>query len=50
MQQGGDFKMVTSLSENKGGQRCITRDSHTFKIFIDEANLIDMERGNGIFT
>lgn len=47
---GGDFNIITSLSEKKGGQRRIDRDSNYFKEFIEDTKLIDMKNVNGFFT
>ena len=42
--------MITSLSEKKGIQRHIDKVSISFKRFIDDANLIDMDITNDYFT
>lgn len=47
---GGDINMITSLLEKKHGQRRIDKYSESFKEFIEETNLIDMETVNGCFT
>ena len=47
---GGDFNMITSLEENKGGLRSLNSDSKAFNSFIISANLVDIPPRNGIFT
>ena len=47
---GGDFNMIKSLSQRKGGTRALNKDSLTFQSFIDNMNLVDSESGNGLFT
>eukprot|EP00253_Pinus_taeda_P023623 PITA_23623 len=47
---GGDFNMITSLMEKKGGLRKLNRDGEQFKEFIENANLIDMYPKQGGFT
>ena len=47
---GGDFNMIKSLSEKKGGTRVLTKDSLAFQSFIDDMKLVDSELSNGFFT
>lgn len=47
---GGDFNMITSLMEKKGGLRKLNRDGEYFKEFIDKANFIDVYPKQGSFT
>lgn len=47
---GGDFNMIRSLSERKGGTRTLSKDSITFQTFIDNMNLVDTDMSNDLFT
>eukprot|EP00253_Pinus_taeda_P022384 PITA_22384 len=47
---GGDFNMITSLMEKKGGLRKLNRDGDQFKDFIDNARLVDVYPKQGKFT
>eukprot|EP00253_Pinus_taeda_P008568 PITA_08568 len=47
---GGDFNMITSLMEKKGGLRKLNRDGEQFKDFIDNASLVDVYPKQGNFT
>eukprot|EP00253_Pinus_taeda_P011270 PITA_11270 len=47
---GGDFNMITSLLEKKGGLRKLNRDGEQFKDFIDNARLVDVYPKQGKFT
>ena len=47
---GGDFNMITTLVEKKGGIKTLNRDAEAFKNFIQEANLVDILPKNGMFT
>eukprot|EP00253_Pinus_taeda_P016062 PITA_16062 len=47
---GGDFNMITSLSEKKGGIRKLNKDSEAFVEFIMSARLIDVQPRSGAFT
>eukprot|EP00253_Pinus_taeda_P028553 PITA_28553 len=47
---GGDFNMITSLLEKKGGIRKLNRDGEVFISFIDNARLVDVHPKNGKFT
>eukprot|EP00253_Pinus_taeda_P033682 PITA_33682 len=46
----GDFNMIRSLSEKKGGTRQLSRDSMAFQNFIMNMGLVDTETINGTFT
>eukprot|EP00253_Pinus_taeda_P036718 PITA_36718 len=47
---GGDFNMITSLREKKGGIKSLNRDSETFKDFIKSTRLVDIFPKSGTFT
>jgi len=47
---GGDFNMIKSLSEKKGGTRSLSRDSSAFQTFSDNINLVDTNWNIGLFT
>jgi exonuclease III len=47
---GGDFNIIRSLEEKKGGSRRLDRDSGDFNSLIDDLRLIDLEAINGIHT
>eukprot|EP00253_Pinus_taeda_P023451 PITA_23451 len=47
---GGDFNMITSLMEKKGGLRKLNRDGEQFKEFIDNTHLVDVYPKQGSFT
>ena len=47
---GGDFNMIKSLSEKKGGTRVLNKDSLAFQSFIDNMKLVDSKVSNGLFT
>eukprot|EP00253_Pinus_taeda_P004728 PITA_04728 len=46
----GDFNMIRSLSEKKGGTRSLSKDSLAFQTFIDNMKLVDTDTSNGLFT
>ena len=46
----GDFNIITSLMEKKGGTKILDRDAKEFSKFIDTAETIDMKTKNGHFT
>ena len=46
----GDFNMIKSLSEKKGGIRQLGRDSTAFQNFIMNMGLVETETINGTFT
>lgn len=47
---GGDFNMITSLTEKRGGIRKLNRDFEAFLDFIRSANLIDVFPKSDAFT
>ena len=47
---GGDFDMIKSLSEKKGGTRTLSKVSIAFQTFIDNMKLVDTDMSNGLFT
>lgn len=47
---GGDFNMIRSLSEKKGGTRALNKDSLAFQIFSKSMKLVDIEINNGLYT
>jgi len=47
---GGDFNMIKSLSEKKGGTRILSRDSIGFHSFTKDMRMVDSEVHNGLFT
>ena len=47
---GGDFNLITSLVEKKGGRRTLEATNIVFKDFIQGRWLVDIETGNGWFT
>jgi exonuclease III len=47
---GGDFNIIRSLEEKKGGSRRLDQDSCDFNSLIDELRLIDLEANNDIHT
>lgn len=47
---GGDFNMITTLTEKRGGIRKLHRDSEAFLDFIKLANLVDVFPRSGVFT
>eukprot|EP00253_Pinus_taeda_P009861 PITA_09861 len=47
---GGDFNMIKSLSEKKGGTRALSKDSLAFQTFTDKMKLVDTDMINGLFT
>ena len=47
---GGDFNMLKSLTEKKGGTITLGRDSVAFQHFLTNMKLVDMETNNGIFS
>jgi len=44
---GGDFNIIRSLKEKKGGSRRLERDSEVFNNLIDDLHLVDMDASNG---
>ena len=47
---GGDFNMIKSLSEKKGGTKILSKHSSAFQTFIDNMKLVDNDTSNGLFT
>ena len=47
---GGDFNMIKSLLEKKGGTRTLNKDSLAFQTFMDSMKLVDIVSSNGLFT
>lgn len=47
---GGDFNMITSLLEKKGGLRRLNKDSELFIEFMESAKLVDIPPKTGLFT
>eukprot|EP00253_Pinus_taeda_P001720 PITA_01720 len=47
---GGDFNMITSLSEKKGGIRKLNKDSEAFVEFIMSTKLVDIQPRSGAYT
>lgn len=47
---GGDFNMITNLTENKGGIRKLNKDSEAFLDFIKMVNLVDVFPKSGAYT
>jgi hypothetical protein len=46
----GDFNMITSLAENKGGIRILDAQNETFKSIIENLILIGIPSSSGLFT
>jgi exonuclease III len=46
----GDFNIITSLAEKKGGTRRLDRDVDGFSKFIDIAEMVYLQTKNGQFT
>jgi hypothetical protein len=47
---GGDFNLIRSLEEKKGGSRRLERDSEDFNTLIEDLHLVDMDASNGTHT
>ena len=47
---GGDFNLITSLEEKKGGRRCLEEECNLFKDTIEELGLVDIYPREGWFT
>lgn len=47
---GGDFNMITTLEEKKGGLRRLDKDAEAFNTFIATSKLIDVPTVNGLYT
>jgi hypothetical protein len=44
---GGDFNIIISLDEKRGGVRILDKDSENFQNLIEDLHLIDIEAQNG---
>jgi len=47
---GGDFNIIRSLKEKRGGSRRLDQDSYDFNSLIDDLKLIDLETSNDTHT
>jgi hypothetical protein len=47
---GGDFNIIRSLEEKKGGSRRLDQDSCSFNNLIEDLRLVDLETSNGTHT
>jgi exonuclease III len=47
---GGDFNMILTLEEKRGGKKCLEQDSAKFQELIENLRLVDIENGNGTYT
>jgi exonuclease III len=47
---GGDFNIIRSLEEKKGGSRRLDQDSCSFNNLIEDLPLVDLETSNGTHT
>jgi exonuclease III len=47
---GGDFNMILTLEEKRGGKKRLEHDSLKFQELLDQHKLVDIENGNGTFT
>ena len=47
---GGDFNIIRSLSEKKGGTRALNKDSSAFQCFSENMKPVDIETNNGLCT
>eukprot|EP00253_Pinus_taeda_P024397 PITA_24397 len=47
---GGDFNMIKSLLEKKGGTRMLSKDSVVFQSFTEDMKLVDSEMHNDLLT
>ena len=47
---GGDFNMIISLEEKKGGLRKLNRDVEAFRNFSRAAKLVDIHPVSGLYT
>ena len=48
--EGGDFNMITSLKDKKGGIRRLETYSLAFCQLIHDLKVVDLETNNGIYT
>eukprot|EP00253_Pinus_taeda_P031662 PITA_31662 len=47
---GGDFNMIKSLAEKKGGTVTLNKDSSAFQTFMDSMKLVNILSSNDLFT
>lgn len=47
---GGDFNMITTLAEKRGGLRKIEPDMEVFRYMISEQRMVDIQTINGTHT
>ena len=47
---GGDFNLIRSLEEKKGGIRNLSAISNDFNLLIEELHLVDVPTSNGFYT
>jgi hypothetical protein len=47
---GGDFNIILTLEEKRGGTRRLDQDSGKLRDIIEDLHLIDIETQNGTFT
>ena len=47
---GGDFNLITSLEEKKGGRCCLEEECNLFRDTIEDLGLLDITPGVGWFT
>jgi ribonuclease HI/exonuclease III len=47
---GGDFNIIRTLKEKKGGTRRLERDTNGFNNLIEELSLVDLDYNNGMYT
>jgi exonuclease III len=47
---GGDFNMILTLEEKRGGKKRLEQDNIKFQELLDQHKLVDIENGNGTFT
>jgi hypothetical protein len=46
----GEFNIITSLAEKKGGTKRLDRYSKEFSTFIDTVEMVEIRTNNGQFT
>ena len=42
---GGDFNLITSLEEKKGGRRCLEEECDRFRETIEDLDLVEITSG-----
>ena len=47
---GGDFNLIYSLRENKGGRRVLDKYQEEFMEILSQSSLVDLETEDGWFT